>query len=135
VTTYAESELQQIQYCQINDWMYLVHPNHPPAKLTRVADDNWTFAEIPFKWPPTLDENSANITVTPSATSGNITLTASAGIFSADQVGSTWQVGHNMAGKPRRGPRSSLGSRAPIVRRSGFVVPGRSPLMALGPER
>ena len=45
VTSYLESELQQIQYCQINDLMYLVHPNHPPAKLTRVADDNWTFAE------------------------------------------------------------------------------------------
>jgi hypothetical protein len=98
VTPYLAADLRDIQYCQINDLMYLTHPNYPPGKLTRVADDNWAYAGIGFKWPPLLDENVKNITITPSGTGGNITLTASAAIFSPDAVGSVWQVGHNMAG-------------------------------------
>lgn len=98
VTPYVEAHLQQVQYCQINDLMYLTHPEYPPQKLSRLADDSWTFAPVAFKWPALQDENINNWTITPSATSGTITLTSNAGIFSADDVGSTWQVGHNMAG-------------------------------------
>ena len=78
--------------------MYMCHPNYPVYKLTRNADDDWTYAELAYKWPPLQDENIKNITVTPSATGGNISISASSGIFSADDVGSTWQIGHNMAG-------------------------------------
>ena len=97
-TPYLESELREIQYCQINDLMYLVHPSHPPQKLTRHADDNWTFEELSFKWPPLQDENIQNITITPDGTTGIINLNASSAIFSADDVGSVWQIGHNVAG-------------------------------------
>lgn len=93
-TSYLSTELREMQYCQINDLMYLTHPNHPPAKLTRKADDDWTFADIQWTWPPVLDENVANITITPSGTSGNITLTASSAIFKPEHVGSYWQIGH-----------------------------------------
>ena len=99
ITPYPATKLRQIQYCQINDIMYLTHPEYPLQKLTRVADDNWTFAEVAFKWPPLQDENIQNITITPSSTGGDITLTASAALFEAGDVGSTWQVGHNMAGQ------------------------------------
>jgi hypothetical protein len=97
-TPYLEADLRTIQYTQINDLMYIVHPNYPPAKLTRLADDNWTYAAISFKWPPLLDENVKNITIQVSATTGAINLLASAAIFSPDDIGSVWQIGHNMAG-------------------------------------
>jgi hypothetical protein len=97
-TPYLEGDLREIQYCQINDLMYLVHPDYPPQKLQRLADDNWSFAELSFKWPPLQDENIQNITIAPSATSGAISLHASAPIWTADDVGGTWQIGHNMAG-------------------------------------
>jgi hypothetical protein len=93
-TSYLASEVREIQYCQINDLMYLTHPNHPPAKLTRKADDDWTFTDIVWTWPPTLEENTANVTITPSATTGNISLTASSAIFKSQHVGSYWQLGH-----------------------------------------
>jgi hypothetical protein len=93
-TSYLSTELREIQYCQINDLMYMTHPNHPPAKLTRKADDDWSFADIVWKWPPTLEENTDNIYVIPSAATGNITLTASAAIFESGHVGSYWQIGH-----------------------------------------
>jgi len=97
-TPYPESELREIQYCQINDLMYLVHPSHPPQKLSRLADDNWTFGELSFKWPPLLDENIKAININMTAASGNINMHATEAIWSADDVGSTWQIGHNMAG-------------------------------------
>ena len=93
-TSYLEGELRDIQYCQINDLMYMTHPNHPPTKLTRKADDDWSFEEIVWKWPPTLDENVENISITPSGTTGTITLTASADLFKPEHVGSYWQIGY-----------------------------------------
>jgi hypothetical protein len=96
-TSYLATELREIQFCQINDLMYLTHPNHPPAKLTRKADDDWTFNDIVWAWPPTLDENVENIAIMPSATSGNVNLTASAPIFKPEHFGSYWQLGHRRA--------------------------------------
>lgn len=98
ITPYLAADLRDVQYCQINDLMYLVHPNYPPAKLTRKADDDWTFAELAFKWPPLLDENVKDIQISLSGVTGNISMAASAPVWSADDVGSTWQIGHNMAG-------------------------------------
>ena len=93
-TPYLESELRDIQYCQVNDLMYLTHPDHEPWKLTRQAVDNWTIGPIAWEWPPTLEENVEDVTLKPSATTGNITLTASAATFKAGHVGSYWQIGH-----------------------------------------
>jgi hypothetical protein len=97
-TPYGWQELRELQYCQINDIMYVVHPAHPPHKLSRLADDNWTFAEVAFKWPPLLDENVTGAAITPSGISGDITLTANSGIFESGDVGSVWQIGHNKVG-------------------------------------
>jgi hypothetical protein len=97
-TPYDESDLRELQYCQINDLMYVVHPDYPVQKLTRKADDDWTFAELAFKWPALLEENAKAINITPSAASGNISLTANSAIFEAGDVGSVWQIGHNMVG-------------------------------------
>lgn len=101
-TPYLASEVRDIQYCQINDLMYLTHPDHPPAKLTRKADDDWTYAEIAWSgtqgWPPTLDENIENITLDPSASTGNITVVASADLFKPEHVGSVWVYGLRRSG-------------------------------------
>jgi hypothetical protein len=98
VTPYAQADLRTIQYTQINDVMYLTHPNYEPAKLSRKADNDWTFAAVAFKWPPLQDENITTYSITPSGTTGDVTLTANGGLFSPSDVGSTWQIGHNMAG-------------------------------------
>jgi hypothetical protein len=92
-TPYLEADLREIQYCQINDLMYLVHPNYPPAKLRRLADDNWTYAAIAWKWPPVLEENVTAITIDPSASTGNITLVASGDLWGSPHVGSYWTIG------------------------------------------
>ena len=48
VTTYAESEVPDLRFEQDTDTLYITHKNHPPAKLTRTAHDNWTLTDIDF---------------------------------------------------------------------------------------
>jgi hypothetical protein len=93
-TNYASNELREIQYTQINDLMYLTHPNHEPSKLTRLGDDNWTFGPISWTWPPVLDENVTSITLQSTVLSGTGIITASAPVFSPDDLGSYWIMGH-----------------------------------------
>ena len=90
-----ESDLYDLQFAQINDVTYVVHPDYPVYKLARVADDSWTLALVTFLTPAMLDENTTTTTITPSATTGsNIDLTASASIFVAGHVGAYFQLSH-----------------------------------------
>src|SRR5574343_130624 len=47
-TTYINEELRQLQFEQINDILYIVHPKHFPAMLSRTGHTSWTLANIPF---------------------------------------------------------------------------------------
>ena len=66
--------------CQINDVVYLVHPNYPPYKLTRISDSppNWTMDQVNFMTPPLLDQNTTSTFMSASATTGDITVSANA---------------------------------------------------------
>ena len=69
-TPWTAEELKGLQSCQVNDVVYIVHPNHAPRKLSRIADDNWVLVEMPWKYPPLLDEYFRTaLTVPPSAVS------------------------------------------------------------------
>lgn len=74
-TPYTEAQLRDLQYVQINDLMYIVHPGHAPRKLSRLADDDWKFEEVPWTWPAFLDENTEATTLTarPTATTAWVT--------------------------------------------------------------
>lgn len=105
VSPYLESELRELQYAQVNDVMYIVHPNHAPRKLSRIANNNWTLATISFKFPPILDQNTGTTTIASSASNGNVTLTASASTFQAGHVESQWAI---------QWPRNSASLTLPI---------------------
>lgn len=92
---YTEDQIRDVQFVQINDIMYLVHPEVAPHKLSRLSDTNWTLAEVAWDWPALLDENIDATTLACSHTTGTgRTLTASAATFNANHVGSYWQLGH-----------------------------------------
>lgn len=81
-TLYADTELADIQFVQSADVMYLVHYNHPPRKLSRISDTNWTLTDINLLDGPYIKQNVTTTTLTPSATSGSgVTVTASAAAF------------------------------------------------------
>ena len=91
---YAEADLYDIQFRQINDIMYLVHPEHPPQKLIRTADNDWTISQVAYTVPALRDLNITTTTLTPSVTTGAGTLTSSANLFVAGDVGGFWMVSH-----------------------------------------
>jgi len=96
-TTYDESDLFGLQFKQINDVMYIVHPDYAPRKLSRVTNTNWTFGLVDFDQAPLLDENITDVTLTCSnaAVGAGRTLTASDATFNAGHVGAVFQLSHD----------------------------------------
>jgi hypothetical protein len=94
---YQESDLRDVRICQINNVVYFSHPSYAPLRLSRYADTNWTIGEVPWSWAPMLDLNISTTTITPSAINNSTTqcrLTASSPLFTANHVGSYWQIEH-----------------------------------------
>mgnify|MGYP003134767244 FL=1 len=84
---YTEAQLYEIQFTQSADVMYIVHEGVSPRKLSRTGHTNWTLSEVDFKRGPYLDQNTTGTTMTPSGTSGNVTITASTNTFVSTDVG------------------------------------------------
>jgi hypothetical protein len=76
-TTFSEAQLFEISFTQSADVLYLAHPSHPVRKLSRITATNWVLSEIDFEDGPYLPTNTETTTLTPSATSGSIQITAS----------------------------------------------------------
>lgn len=90
---YFEEHLDGLQFRQINDVVYIVHPAFAPRKLTRVADDNWTLDVVAWKYPPMRDENiTAGSYITSSAVTGATTLTATTPMFQPSMVGGYFEL-------------------------------------------
>jgi hypothetical protein len=87
---YQSSEVAQLAFEQSNDVLYIVHANHPPAKLGRIAATNWTYTTISGNQPPfNIENDDESITVGASASTGTaVVLTASSAIFKHSMVGS-----------------------------------------------
>lgn len=74
---------------QSGDVIYIAHPNHPLQKLSRLGNTNWTIADAPLINGPFQTQNTdRTITVYANASTGTVTLTASADIFTSSMVGS-----------------------------------------------
>ncbi|NBT75681.1 MAG: hypothetical protein EBT15_06895 [Betaproteobacteria bacterium] len=90
-TSITGAMLSELCWTQSADTMILVHPDLSPVKLVRGANDaSWTISSIAFdgipKYAFTLTATNPNATLTPSAVSGNVTLTANAAVFSSGNV-------------------------------------------------
>ena len=84
---YLTAELFDIKFAQSADVMYLTHPNHEVMKLSRTGHTAWTLTEIAFTDGPYLAQNTSATTMSPSGTSGSVTITASTSTFAATDVG------------------------------------------------
>ncbi len=87
VSPWSEAQITQIVWTQSADTLLLVHPDVPPKRLTRNADASWSLLDWSFftdknvSYQPFFKFADAEVTVTPSATTGTITLTASEDVF------------------------------------------------------
>lgn len=91
ITNYTAEQVHNIQYIQVADVMYFVHPDVPVYKLVRKGELDWEFSVVQeLQEAPFLEYNNSDTSLTPSATSGtNITVTASDDLFEADHIGRT----------------------------------------------
>lgn len=92
-TPWTEDEIFDLQLRQINDIVIICHPLHEPQVLTRTHSDFFTLEPVSWDWPPLRDENiNGAIKLTPSGTTGSITLTAAQDLFQPQHVGATWAI-------------------------------------------
>ena len=85
---YGAAELFELAFAQSADVMYLVHPAHAPRKLSRTDHTDWTLEAVEFRDGPYGEVNTGEVTLAPSAATGaGITITASAALFSSEDVG------------------------------------------------
>lgn len=84
--------LNNIVWTQSADTLIVVHPDIAPISIVRGASDSlWTASAITFdsipKYAFTVTVTNPAGTLTPSAVSGKVTLTASSGVFTSGAVG------------------------------------------------
>ncbi len=81
-TDITAAMLDELNYTQAVDTLILCHEDLQTKRLLRNSDTSWTLENLPLtnlpKYAYDLDAHMPNFTITPSATSGNITITASA---------------------------------------------------------
>jgi hypothetical protein len=88
--TYSASEIPDVQITQLNDVIYIAHPDHAPATLTRSAATSWALADFAFVGGPFKPDNITATQLSMDGTAGTINITASTAIFTVS--GST--MGH-----------------------------------------
>jgi len=80
-TSITAAMLDELNYTQAVDTLILVHEDLEPTRVVRNSDTSWTASALPLEFVPqyayAIDFHSPTFTITPSETSGNITITAS----------------------------------------------------------
>lgn len=95
---WTAAQIPQLTWTQSADTLLLVHPDVPPRKLVRTSGgsfslENWIFfADANVVRQPYYKFADSTVTLTPSATSGTITLTASAAVFVAGHAGTRLRI-------------------------------------------
>lgn len=77
-TTYAAVALPDLHFTQTADRLFIFHPDYEPIILSRTAATTWTLAQFSASDGPYMETNTTSSTMTPSAATGTITVTASA---------------------------------------------------------
>ena len=81
-TDITTAMLDEINYTQAVDTLILCHEDLQTKRLVRNGDTSWTLENLPLtnlpQYPYGFDTHMPDFTITPSATAGNITITASA---------------------------------------------------------
>jgi hypothetical protein len=98
ITPYLTADLFGLQFIQSADVMFIAHPDYPQMQLTRANNTDWTISDLVFERGPFIDENETDITITPSATTGDgITLTSSANIFNnPGHIGALFEISYDV---------------------------------------
>ena len=86
-TTYTAAQVNEIEFVQSADVLYLVHEDHIPRKLSRTGHTSWTITDVDFVDGPYINTNVTATTMSSSGTTGSVTITASTNVFTSNDVG------------------------------------------------
>ncbi len=89
---WGEDDLPYIRHDQSGDILYVACRDIKQYKIERRATRSWGIAEYLCEDGPFRIQNVTPTTITPSAISGNITLTASKSIFRSSSVGALYRL-------------------------------------------
>lgn len=88
-TPFNGTDLPKLRFAQSADVMFIASGTHPVQVLKRTGTDTFSSLSNFDPSPGYFDATTmtAGVTITPSARSGSVTLTASTGVFSSNDVG------------------------------------------------
>jgi hypothetical protein len=91
-TPWELDDLDNVRYDQSGDILFVACKGRHQKRIERRADESWSVVDFftedgPFRFP-----NTTPITLTPSAISGDITLTASKGLFKESNLKSLFRI-------------------------------------------
>ncbi len=89
---WAEADLDKITYDQSGDIIFVACAGYQQYKIERRSTTSWSIVKYFADDGPFRVENTSATTITPSATSGSVTLTASKGIFQSGHVGALFRI-------------------------------------------
>jgi hypothetical protein len=77
-TPWLVADIFDLQFTQSADILYVTHPDYSPREISRTGNTSWIVTEYDFQDGPYLAENNTTTTLTLSATTGSVNVTASA---------------------------------------------------------
>jgi hypothetical protein len=92
-TPWLDEEIFDVRKAQSSDVMYMTHPDHQVQQLSRMGDTNWTMADAAIEDGPYAPIDTNDVTLSLSATSGTVTVTASSAIFASTDTSGTGGTG------------------------------------------
>lgn len=94
------ADIPQLAWTQSADTLLLMHPDYPPRKLVRSGTGTWSIIAWDFYkknnriQQPMYKFAESSVTITPSGTTGTVTLTSSAPVFASGHSGTRLRVGN-----------------------------------------
>lgn len=102
-TPYEAGDLSGLRFVQSVDVLYIASGKYPVQKLMRYGENEWYFDEVSWQQVPYGDLNDEDINyITPSSTTGTITLTAVCSTWNAANVGDWMKLEQSVAGSSVR---------------------------------
>ena len=121
-TPFIENVLSNLRFTQSADTLFIASGDYPVKKLVRYSDTSWGFSDFTISdqyYDISIIESDEDNTITPSGTSGSITLTSRDNLFTADMVGTNILLKQEV---PTQEVSTSNGTTASIYAGEGWKV-------------
>jgi len=89
---WLEADLQSIRFDQSGDVIFVACTGYLQRRIERRSDNSWSVVEYLPEDGPFMVQNTSGVKITPSGINGTITLSATAGIFRAGNVGGLFKL-------------------------------------------